>query len=1025
MVEVDVHDDLAEAVHIDIHDTECDVFIEYDWKPQLCRKCNGFNHSESNCTTQIPKKKPITECIVKQKGKLVKSTSMMHIPLEEKTTANSEGNTGKDVDSILVRVNAPLTEGTPIESIANTERALIPYRVENGLGNKSEDVENTVGDVIVVATPLVTLPVSPIPLGMPGFISDSPVASTGDKIVPVERSPTPTLTKSQRKSDIPFSNGIYTWCKNRQITKRIHSKLDRGLMNEAWSNSFPTSRIDLTSSLPSDHWGLCVRIPINVAAGPKPFQFLRVWHSQPVLKQVIKEAWSTRVNGDPIVKVVQKLRVVKKAVRVWNTTKFGSVYEHLISAKTKLEECQVALSNDPMYAERIHSEEEARRNYEHALSNEEILDDNGIKNLLLQHYTSLFSSRGHVNSPDATFIRRTLLGEVADSLEANISRDEIKASIHSMGLDTALGPDGFTVRFFREYWGIIGEDINSTVLHFFQCSVMDKGLNSTFITLIPKMKVANKIGDFRPIALCNVIYKIITKLLDNRLSVVLDQIVGKDQNAFVSGRKIQDNLIIASELLRGFGAKHAPPTLAWKVDLRKAYDSVQWEFPFSLLQLYGFRNKWIGWVKAAVTTVQFSIMVNGSPHGFFQPSRGLRQGCPLSPLLFTLVIEYLSSMFEFECLKEHLVASPTAIKAGVFPFTSLGLPISDRGIRRLDCKPLIDKVVAATIRWASMNLSMAGRIELLRAVVTPMLLYWSLVYSIHAAVINLIERRMRNFAWGHNEINLKLHSICWKKSLLQKQKEKSIVSVRDTLKVQCSYRIGNGAKIKNFMDPWCGGQFLSEVFSYRTFRQVSSNKLIDLKSFIVQNQWQFDDVPFVVQQFFQQFRIHGGEDQLLWNNKSFKFKAAWDSCRDSKPEASWFGLVWNGGRPRWSVYSALIIQNAVLICANLQHRGISLASRCGLCGCNEEHVDHMFVKYPLSEHPYDSSEDTLSQKPGSSHGWNKVHKMLFTTAMYYLWNERNGRLHSDVIRSPLFLVKYIIWDALDIAGISLQEFLSL
>ncbi|XP_059638815.1 uncharacterized protein LOC132281094 [Cornus florida] len=898
---------------------------------------------------------------------------MVHIPLEEETSANSEGNTGKDVDSILARVNAPLTEGTPVESIANTKRALIPYQVENGPGNKSDDVENSVGDVAVVATPLVTLPVSPIPLGMLGFISDSPVASTGDKIVPVERSLTPTLTKSQRKRqrkkaaeieassiitrvyggriwcgwnplmfDVQIlevkaqvillklrirSSGVQFWLScvygentvderrdlwncltdmanivsgpwlligdwnviqsnreklgGKRIAKRIYSKLDRGLMNEAWSNSIPASRIDLTSSLLLDHWGLCVRIPINVAAGPKPFRFLRVWHSQPVLKQVIAEAWSTRVNGDPIVKVVQKLRAVKKAVRVWNTTKFGSVNEHLISARTNLEECQVALSNEPMCAERIHSEEEARRNYEHALSNEEILvsqkarikwkkdldrsskffyqkikahrgnnnitgltqadgtlvqDDNGIKDLLLQHYTSLFSSREHVNSPDAAFIRRTLLGEVVDNLEVNISRDKIKASIQ----------------------------------------IIDKGLNSTFITLIPKIKVANKIGDFRPIALCNVIYKIITKLLANRLSVVLDQIVGKEQNAFVNGRKIQDNLIIASKLLRGFGAKHTSPTLAWKVDLRKAYDS--------------------GNLVASPAAVKANCLAT---HQFFA---------------------------------DDLLAVVRAnITSGSLLFTYLGLPISDRGIRRLDCKPLMDKVVAATTRWAGMNLSMAGRIELLRAVATPMVLYWSSVYSILATVINLIERRMRNFAWGYNEINFKLHSMCWKRVnspkteggfglrqisdidkaakcslawdfLLSKDRLwvawfnkryltnasywsvipkvnhssiwKSIVSVRDTLKVQCSYRIGNGDKIKNFMDPWCEGQFLSEVFSYRTLRQVSSNKQIDLSSFIVQNQWQFDDVPFVVQQFFQQFRIHGGEDQLLWNNKSFTFKAA-------------------------------------------------------------------------------------------------------------------------------------------------------
>ena len=231
------------------------------------------------------------------------------------------------------------------------------------------------------------------------------------------------------------------------------------------------------------------------------------------------------------------------------------------------------------------------------------------------------------------------------SLEKEFLKEEVIQVLREMEGDKAPSPDDFTMAFFHKCWSVVEKDVMDFLDYFLRHSMFERSLNALFLTLIPKKCNAVYIKDFCPISLVGSVYKLLSKVLANRLRAVLDNLISKSQNSFVGGRQILDSVLIANECLDS-RLKSRLPSVVCKLDIEKAHDHVNWEALLYLLGQMGFGVKWRGWIKACVSSVHFSVLVNGSPEGFFGSSCGLRQGDPLSPLLFLLIMEVLSRLLK-------------------------------------------------------------------------------------------------------------------------------------------------------------------------------------------------------------------------------------------------------------------------------------------------------------------------------------------------------------------------------------------
>jgi hypothetical protein len=229
----------------------------------------------------------------------------------------------------------------------------------------------------------------------------------------------------------------------------------------------------------------------------------------------------------------------------------------------------------------------------------------------------------------------------SDEIGTPVTIEELESTIKKMPKEKSPDPDGWTQELFLSFFDIMGKDLLLAVEESRNKGYIPGVLNATFFTLIPKVRKPTTFNDFRPIALCNFVYKVISKVIVNHIKDKLACCITKEQFGFLKDRLIYDVVGLAQESLHTVKTKKLSSVIL-KLDLKKAYDKVSWQFLRLILIQIGLKWDVAQWIMACVTNVSMAVLINGSPTSFFKIHRGLRQGCPLSPLMFLLIIDCLS-----------------------------------------------------------------------------------------------------------------------------------------------------------------------------------------------------------------------------------------------------------------------------------------------------------------------------------------------------------------------------------------------
>lgn len=493
-------------------------------------------------------------------------------------------------------------------------------------------------------------------------------------------------------ADLGFQGSPWTFEKRVVGGSFCRSRLDRALASAEWMARYPLAELTHLTGVTSDHSPifLCFQPLDDRARKNHAFWYEVMWESHENFDPFLKQQWQERGVGPTAVEVKSTLKHIVGYLKTWDRRTFGNVKRQISQLNGELarlcslparvgpshEELKIVEKLTELYhceeimwkqrsriqwlaagdknTKYFHQRASKRKKKKKIQSLSRVDGTTSTKRgemgeMTREFYAHLYTTESaHNMDVVLDTVPRKVMDAMNEELSTSFTAAEVKEAMLQMFPTKALGPDGFLAHFFQLYWDLCGSEVTSDVLRILAGKDDPEVINETFIVLIPKVASPTELGQFRPISLCNVFYKIASKVLANRLKKILPEIISQEQSAFVLGRLITDNIITAYECLhfmkRNSAVKHRHCAL--KLDMRKAYDRVEWPYLRAIMIKLGFYERWTDLIMKMVSTVSFAVLFNGAPLPPFKSTRGIRQGDPISPYLFLLAAEGLSCLLK-------------------------------------------------------------------------------------------------------------------------------------------------------------------------------------------------------------------------------------------------------------------------------------------------------------------------------------------------------------------------------------------
>ncbi|KAL8116071.1 hypothetical protein AgCh_022528 [Apium graveolens] len=323
-----------------------------------------------------------------------------------------------------------------------------------------------------------------------------------------------------------------------------------------------------------------------------------------------------------------------------------------------------------------------------------------------------------------------------EELMREISVEEVKTAVFSMHPDKASGPDGFNPAFYQVYWDIVHVKLVDFCRTFLQTGELPAGVNNTCVCLIPKVKKPKTMGDLRPISLCNVLVRILSKIMANRLKKILESIISDRQSAFIEGRLLTDNALIAFEINHYMQRKRQGRTgvAGLKLDISKAYDRLEWSFVRNMMAAKGEASTLKGILQRYARISGQVINSNKSSITF-------------------------SANTSAEDRQE--VQNQLQVQQNETPGKYLGLPMKVGQNKKAEFEFLVEKVASKLQTWGMGNVSKAGKVTLLKSATQTIPTFWMNLMLIPQDVCDRIEKKMNQYWWGGRGEHGGIRWMCW------------------------------------------------------------------------------------------------------------------------------------------------------------------------------------------------------------------------------------------------------------------------